>query len=167
MWSEDIFICRKKEATILDCVRFTMKSHRHFQCHHRNRCIIALDVEKAEMLSRLSWTMKMKVFRRQLRRWQKELESSCRKRKKAKRAEGRQIIEVFYLPYKKKQHVIFTISLWVKMENEAIFIFEAEDFLMRQSKILVLDMQINTQTIYIAFCGRRVFRMHSLKILVL
>lgn len=27
--------------------------------------------------------MKMKVFRRQLRRWQKELESSCRKRKKA------------------------------------------------------------------------------------
>lgn len=102
---------QKKEATILDCVRFTMKSHRHFQCHHRNRCIIALDVEKAEMLSRLSWTMKMKVFRRQLRRWQKELESSCRKRKKAKRAEGRQIIEVFYLPYKKNQHVIFTISL--------------------------------------------------------
>ena len=50
-------------------------------------------------------------FRRQLRRWQKELESSCRKRKKAKRAEGRQIIEVFYLLYKKKQHVIFTISL--------------------------------------------------------
>ena len=42
---------------------------------------------------------------------EKELESSCRKRKKAKRAEGRQIIEVFYLPYKKKQHVIFTISL--------------------------------------------------------
>ena len=38
-------------------------------------------------------------------------ESSCRKRKKAKRAEDRQIIEVFYLPYKKNQHVIFTISL--------------------------------------------------------
>lgn len=34
-------------------------------------------------------------------------------------------------------------------------------------KILALDMQINTQTIYIAFCGRRGFRMHSLKILVL
>ena len=50
-------------------------------------------------------------YENELRRWQKELESSCRKRKKAKRAEGRQIIEVFYLPYKKKQHVIFTISL--------------------------------------------------------
>ena len=53
------------------------------------------------------------------------------------------------------------------MEKEAIFIFAEEDFLMRQSKILALDMQINTQTIYIAFCGRRGFRMHSLKILVL
>lgn len=43
------------------------------------------------------------------------------------------------------------------MENEAIFIFEAEDFLMRQSKILALDMQINTQTIYIAFAAEGVF----------
>lgn len=34
-------------------------------------------------------------------------------------------------------------------------------------KNLALGMQINTQMIYIAFCGRRGFRMHSLKILVL
>ena len=53
------------------------------------------------------------------------------------------------------------------MENEAIFIFAEEDFLMRQSKILALDMQINTQMIYIAFYVRKDFQMHSLKILVL
>ena len=67
-------------------------------------------VKSKEMLNPLSWTMKMKVFRRQLRRWQKELESSCRKRKKAKRAEGRQIIEAFCFQYKRKQPYIFTIS---------------------------------------------------------
>ena len=39
-----------------------------------------------------------------------ELESSCRKRKKAKRAEGRQIIEAFCFQYKRKQPYIFTIS---------------------------------------------------------
>ena len=36
--------------------------------------------------------------------------ASCRKRKKAKRAEGRQIIEAFCFQYKRKQPYIFTIS---------------------------------------------------------